>query len=79
MGFDMIMYFHSDEPGKDMISSPEEANIDYDDIENKSDVSDNLSRMSSGSASSNYMDTQFHPVESVSRVSNIDRHILSFH
>lgn len=51
-----------------MISSVEEANIDYDDIENKSDVSDNLSCMSSGSASSNHMDAQFHPVEGVSRV-----------
>ncbi|KAK4754552.1 hypothetical protein SAY87_002656 [Trapa incisa] len=57
----------SEESGRDIVSSPEEATIDYDDIENKSDVSENLSRMSSGSASSNYMDTQFRSVESFSR------------
>ncbi|PKI34862.1 hypothetical protein CRG98_044708 [Punica granatum] len=55
------------EPAKDMTSSPEETNIDYDDIENKSDVSDNLSHMSSGSASSNHMDAQFHSGEIISR------------
>ncbi|KAK4789814.1 hypothetical protein SAY86_017118 [Trapa natans] len=46
----------SDEAGKDTVSSTEEAAIDHDDIDNKSDVSDNLSHISSGSALSNQVD-----------------------
>ncbi|XP_030450917.1 uncharacterized protein LOC115673035 isoform X2 [Syzygium oleosum] len=48
---------------KDSNSLLDEASIDYDDVENKSDVSDSIFLRSAGSSSSNYMDSPSHPEE----------------
>ncbi|XP_030542665.1 sporulation-specific protein 15-like isoform X3 [Rhodamnia argentea] len=46
---------------KDSNSLLDEASIDYDDVENNSDVSDSIFVRSAGSSSSNYMDSPSHP------------------
>lgn len=48
---------------KDSNSSLDEASIDYDDVDNKSDVSDSIFVRSAGSSSSNYMDSPSHSEE----------------
>ncbi|CAK9147154.1 unnamed protein product, partial [Ilex paraguariensis] len=57
-----------DEKCKDMNSYAEEANVDYDDIESKSDMSDNTFAKSVGSLSSNPFGSTSQPGEPCSRV-----------
>lgn len=56
----------------------EDMNVDYDEVENKSDASDGTFNRSIGSSSSNQLDGTYHAGEPNSRVCNLDLVMLFF-